>query len=155
MQSVPASGTYALVDALGSIHEFREFRGDPPQFSPDKPLRWVRVVDTRPVLLAGEELVGPIITLTASAVERVWVTRPAPPPAAVTPYQARLALARAGLLSAVEAAVQTAGAEAAMAWEYAVVIEHRGALVSQIAAALGLTDGQVDDLFRVAGSIEA
>lgn len=76
-------------------------------------------------------------------------------PQSITPRQARLALLGAGLLET----VQTAFAEisepqrtaAQIEWDYALTIERGSPLVAKMAAALGMTDGQVDALF-VAGA---
>lgn len=146
---------YGLVDALGSIYQYAEFDGLPPQLAPAKGLRWLAVSDTRPGPGPGETLIGPAIAVTETAIQRVWTVAAAPVPRSVTPYQARAALARAGLLAAVETAVQAAGGEAQLAWEYAVTIGRGGVLVAQVGAALGLTEAAMDDLFRVAGTIEA
>jgi hypothetical protein len=80
---------------------------------------------------------------------------PDPVPTEVTNFQARAALRRAGLLNAVNAAVTAAGGEAFDAWEYANHVYRGGVLVQTMAAGLGLTAPQIDDLFRVAASIEA
>lgn len=82
---------------------------------------------------------------------------PAPPPAPVpieiSNAQARVALRRAGLLSAVNAAVAAADAEAQDLWEYGTVLRRDSALVIDLAAAVGLTPDQTDDLFRTAATI--
>lgn len=80
---------------------------------------------------------------------------PEPVPEMVTNFQARAALRRAGLLETVHAAVQAAGGEAWDAWEYANHLYRNGALVVGMAAALGLTEEQIDNLFRTAANIEA
>lgn len=72
----------------------------------------------------------------------------------VTPYQARMALLGAGLLSTVETVVQQPGNEAAkIAWEYATVIERTSPFITALASAVGLTDEQVDALFHAASSV--
>ena len=80
---------------------------------------------------------------------------PRPPvPAGVSMRQARLALLGAGLLSAVEAALASLpgveGEAARIEWEYALAVERHSPLINALAPALGLTDEQVDDLFRAA-----
>ena len=78
-------------------------------------------------------------------------------PAIVTMRQARLALFSAGLLGSVDAAIQALPSpdrEAAeIEWEYATEVARDSALVSGLLPALGLSTGQVDDLFRLAASI--
>lgn len=88
-------------------------------------------------------------------VEVYGTPEPPPVPGEVTNFQARAALRRAGLLNIVHAALQQAGGEAWDAWEYANHLYRNGALVQAFAAQLGFTEAQIDDLFRVAASIEA
>jgi hypothetical protein len=81
---------------------------------------------------------------------------PGPVPAEVTNFQARAALIGADLFDAVDTAIRGSGnAVAVQAWDYANVITRRGALVAAMAGQLGLTDAQLDDLFRAASVIEA
>ena len=68
-------------------------------------------------------------------------------PASVTPLQARRALLAAGLLDAVEAAIEGADPETKLAWQYATAVERQSPFTLTLAAALNLTDAQVDDLF--------
>lgn len=81
---------------------------------------------------------------------------PAPPPVPVvpqtiTPRQARLALLGAGLLSSVDAAIDSLPepqkSAARIEWEYAVTVERNSPLVTNLGGALGLTAAQIDDLF--------
>lgn len=74
-------------------------------------------------------------------------------PATVTMRQARLALLAAGLLDDVETAVSGAGAAAAIEWEYAQSVDRDYGLVPAMAAALELTDAQLDALFVAAGAL--
>lgn len=77
-----------------------------------------------------------------------------PVPTAVTARQARLALLGAGLLDSVEAVLAgmegPQGAAARIEWEYALEIQRVSPLIDGLAPALGLTDAQIDDLFRAA-----
>ena len=70
-----------------------------------------------------------------------------------TPRQARLALAQAGLLPAVEAWVATQSPETKIEWEFASEIRRTQGLVVSAAGALGLTHAQIDALFDHAGSL--
>jgi hypothetical protein len=76
-------------------------------------------------------------------------------PQSITPRQARLALLGAGLLETVQAAFaeipEPQRTAAQIEWDYALTIERGSPLVAQMAAALGMTDEQVDALF-VAGA---
>ncbi len=81
-----------------------------------------------------------------------------PVPQSVTVRQARLALLRAGLLDAVDAAiaaipdpVQRTAAQ--IEWEYATVIERNSPLVTSLAAGLGLTAADIEALFEAASRI--
>lgn len=77
-----------------------------------------------------------------------------PPPAVITSVtmrQARLALHRTGMLSQVDAAITDA--EARIEWEYAQTVERNSPLVTHLAAGLGLTEGQIDDLFALASTL--
>lgn len=78
---------------------------------------------------------------------------PARVPAAVTPLQARKALRRAGLLVTVTSAVQAAGEEAQEEWDYAVEVRRDNARLVAIAAAAGMTEADIDDLFRLAATL--
>lgn len=77
-----------------------------------------------------------------------------PPPVVVTSVtmrQARLALHRTGMLSQVDAAITDA--EARIEWEYAQTVERTSPLVTHLAAGLGLTEGQIDELFVLAATL--
>jgi hypothetical protein len=78
-----------------------------------------------------------------------------PPPiviTSVTMRQARLALHRAGLLAQVDAAIAS-DVEAQIEWEYAQTVERHSPLVQNLAAGLGLTEQQLDDLFAQAAAL--
>lgn len=75
-------------------------------------------------------------------------------PQSVALWRARAALAQAGLLGAVDAAIAASGAAAAQWWEYGTELERAHPKVAQLGAALGLTSAQIDDLFRAAALIE-
>ncbi|TXH18012.1 MAG: hypothetical protein E6R03_02900 [Hyphomicrobiaceae bacterium] len=75
-------------------------------------------------------------------------------PTAITPLQGRLALKRAGLLESVEAAIVQANGETQIWWEYATLWRRSHSLLNALATSLGLSSGQVDDLFKVAGAVE-
>lgn len=88
-------------------------------------------------------------------------TPPAPPPVpvpeAVTMRQARLALLGAGLLDNVTTAINALPSplkEAAqIEWEYSNEVQRYNGFVEQLAPALSLTEGQLDDLFRAAATL--
>ena len=78
-----------------------------------------------------------------------------PVPSEVTPYQARIALLQAGYLDTVEALMANPETPTAarIAWEYATVIQRHSSFINALAPALGLTEAQVDDLFRAAAQV--
>lgn len=89
-----------------------------------------------------------------------WPAPPTPPvpvPQSVTMRQARLALHAAGLLSGVDAAIaampEPAKTAALIEWEYASAVERNAGLVPAMAAALGMSDADIDDLFITAATL--
>lgn len=95
--------------------------------------------------------------LSAAAVESDIASPyapPAPVPLEVSPWQIRRALNASGLRAVVEGAVANAGQDAKDGWEFASVIRRDNPLLAGMAAALGMTPAQVDDLFRLAASYQ-
>ena len=84
---------------------------------------------------------------------------PLPPviPSIVSMRQARLALLSAGLLSQINSAIDSLPSpdkEAAqIEWEYSQEVNRNKAFVQTLAAALGLTDEQLDNLFITASQL--
>jgi len=78
-----------------------------------------------------------------------------PVPATITASQARVALHRAGLLASVTALVDNPAtdAEIKIFWEYEVDLDRDSPALNAMAGALGLTQEQLDDLFRTAVGI--
>ena len=90
-----------------------------------------------------------------SYVNGVYTPPPEPEPVpvvinVVTARQARLALLNSGLLDQVEAAVTQAGTEAKIYWDYSTEIHRDSPFIASIGQSLGLTDTQIDDLFKQA-----
>lgn len=83
---------------------------------------------------------------------------PLPVPAEVTMRQARLALLQIGLLDDVapmieqieDVAVRRA---AQIEWEYSSAVKRNNPLINMLGGALGLSQSQIDDLFRAAAQI--
>jgi hypothetical protein len=73
----------------------------------------------------------------------------------VSRFQARAALFNAGLLAGVEAAVAAADPFTQIAWADAQEFRRMSMTIAALSAAVGLTDEQLDDLFRAAALIEA
>lgn len=78
-----------------------------------------------------------------------------PVPQVVSRFQARAALHLAGLLEAAEAAVASAGPMAQIAWADAQEFRRDSPTIAALAASIGLTEAQIDDLFREAAQISA
>lgn len=78
-------------------------------------------------------------------------------PNSVTMRQARLVLLSTGLLDNVETAIDSLTEEQAVAarieWDFSSEVWRHKGLVSQMASVLGLTEGQLDQLFIAAGKI--
>ena len=72
-----------------------------------------------------------------------------------TPFQGRMALADANLLDQVEAAIAAADQKTKVAWQYALEWKRVSPMVATLAAALNLTDTQVDTLFTEAAKVTA
>jgi hypothetical protein len=102
----------------------------------------------------------------------VWVIQAAPPPPPPGPpappppegpvlvvemAQARLALLQAGLLSDVEAAIdaleEPMRTAARIEWEYRANVRRDSPLTLFLAAGLGLTETQLDELFQTASGL--
>lgn len=79
-----------------------------------------------------------------------------PAPSSVSRFQARAALAMAGKLEEVDVAIANSGnVIAQLAWSDAQVFERNSPTIAALAASLGLTEAQIDDLFRQAAKIVA
>lgn len=71
----------------------------------------------------------------------------------VSMRQARLALLQSGLLATVEAAIATGSEADQITWEYATEVRRGDPLVVNLSASLGLTEQQLDDLFKLAATL--
>lgn len=125
-------------------------------------------VITNTIEVASLDALGDTMTLIAADTGQIgWLVvdgvisepppKPVPVPQSVTMRQARLALHAAGLLSGVDAAIaslsEPAKTAAQIEWEYASAVERNAGLVPAMAAALGMTDAQIDDLFITAATL--
>jgi hypothetical protein len=83
---------------------------------------------------------------------------PAPVPGEIANWRAKAVLGLAGLLPAVEVALNAVPEPnrtvALAAWNGGADLARNGPTVLALAATLGLTDAQVDDLFRQASALE-
>lgn len=82
---------------------------------------------------------------------------PAPVPDMVTMRQARLALLGAGLLASVDTAIDAMSepmkSAARIEWDYSSAVQRHNGFVAQLGPALGLTEAQIDTLFRQAATL--
>ena len=76
-----------------------------------------------------------------------------PVPQQVTMRQARLELLKRALLDDVEAVITAAGSEAQIQWEYASIVERSNPVIAIVQQQQGMTDAQIDDLFREAAKL--
>lgn len=100
---------------------------------------YVIVDGVRRVMTAGEIAARPVAAI--------------PVPQVVSMAKALIVLRRANLLTTVEAAVTQAGGETLIAWNRAYELERNSTLVVSMAASLGLTSQQMDDLFTAAAAV--
>lgn len=75
--------------------------------------------------------------------------------ASCTPFQGRMALIEAGLMASAQSAIDNADEKTKTAWEYALTWQRQSPMITALGAALGLTNAQIDDLFRAAQEINA
>lgn len=85
-----------------------------------------------------------------------WSPVPTFVPQEVTRFQAKAALAQAGLLPAIEEFVSLATTDiiVKLAWQDAQTFKRTSVFVAVVAEHLALTDEQIDELFIAAGTIE-
>lgn len=102
----------------------------------------------------GSTLVYDAVADTVTRTHTLADAPPPPVPQAVTMFQAREQLRRDGLLATVDAAVAEADEPTRLAWEYALELRRESPTVLAIAGILGLTDAQMDTMFRNAVAIE-
>lgn len=74
-------------------------------------------------------------------------------PEVVTMRQARLALLQAGLLAQVNTAIASADDATKITWEFSSEVQRNNPLVSTLAAALNLSDAQLNNLFTLAATL--
>lgn len=92
-----------------------------------------------------------------NTIEPVDVPMPSAP-SSVTMRQARLALLQYGLLDLVDQSIaqipdSTMRTAAKIDWEYAQTVDRDSLVTQQLAAMLGLSDGQLDQMFTLAASL--
>jgi hypothetical protein len=103
-------------------------------------------------------MILPHSTSWAEARERIEAMAPPgasedPVPASIPAWKGKVVLHQQGLLTAAQAAIAAAGPVAQIAWAEAGEWSRSGTLLEAMAAALKLTEAQVDDLFRTAAGV--
>lgn len=97
-----------------------------------------------------------IINLTPEEIAALPGPQPEPVPQVVSRFQAKAALAQAGLLAQADAVVAASGnAVLQLAWAEANEFRRDSAGINSLAPAIGLNSAALDDLFRVAAGIVA
>lgn len=135
---------------------------------------WVQVIDGKEVVTKCQSYANNQMDLLAadlgadaaayqSLMDRVAATykpivEPEQVPHRVSMRQARLALLEAGMYSNVNAAIANIEDErtrqaAEIEWEYATDVERNAGLVPVLGAALGLSEADLDNLFRRAATL--
>lgn len=75
-------------------------------------------------------------------------------PEAVSPYQARVALASANLLSTVDTMVANSNTIVQLAWNYATEVRRDSPFIEAMGSQLGLSNTQIDNLFIEAAKVK-
>ena len=103
--------------------------------------------------------VGPnqvLVSMTRELVDGIWrevfALEPAPVfvPQQVTMRQARLELLSRDLLDDVDAVIAVAERAAQIEWDYASTVDRDNSVIAVVQQQQGMTDEQIDDLFREA-----
>lgn len=92
-----------------------------------------------------------------AALETADLSPPVPVPGSVTMRQARLALLGAGKLAQVDAAInampEPMRSAALIEWQYSNEVQRHNGFVAALGPALGMTEAQIDQLFRAAAAL--
>lgn len=119
--------------------------------APDNTIHFIDSAEFEHLLPAGS------VPISDAEADALRAAAPPPVPAVVEMAQARLALLQAGLLDQVQAAIDAMpGAEgqaARIAWEYRSTVRRDSPLTETLAAQLGLTQQQIDQLFTLAATL--
>lgn len=127
--------------STGAVMEIEEYEAAPRGWTRSEP----------PTVEAGQWLVfDGLWRITTQAPHPVKE----PVPTSITMRQARLQLHAIGKLAAVQEAInqlpEPPKTSAQIEWDYAAVVERASPFVALLTPAIGLTDEQMDDLFREA-----
>ena len=93
------------------------------------------------------------ITETQVVVTPVYSETPDIVPDLVSMRQARLALLQTGKLAEINSLISTQDEAVQLSWDYSSVVERNNNLIENLSSQIGLTSGELDDLFRLASSL--
>lgn len=112
------------------------------------------VLNNTPVLNNGEWSVDWVVSQKTQKeiADKIELWRNA---AVCSPFQGRMALSKAGLLSQAQTLIDAGDEKTKTAWEYALEWRRVSPMISTLGAALNLSDEQIDDLFKEAAQISA
>lgn len=102
---------------------------------------------------AGKIAINSTLSFDGTIVHRVWTLIDIPVPTSVTRLQARLALLQTGKLATVEAAIAAADEQTRVWYEDSPVWHRDNPTLTGLAQKLGLSDADVDDLFKLAATL--
>lgn len=142
---IESNVVYAQWDGVGGFYEREPFVGK--EDGPD--IMSLVQAAANEVQSAHDAAMNPPPLTPQEALEQERATM------VVSRFQARAALFNAGFLAAAESAISGASDLAQLAWQDAWEFRRNSPTVAAIAGTLGLTDTQLDDLFRQAATIEA
>ena len=146
-------------EATGAVQNIAAIREAHPNMSiPDGAdlgdIGYERVYPALTTQIATESEV--LVSMPPEKVDGVWrevfALEPAPVfvPQQVTMRQARLELLSRDLLDDVDAVIAVAGRAAQIEWEYASTVYRDNPVIAVVQQQQGMTDEQIDDLFREA-----
>lgn len=137
---------YALIEK--ETNKILRIGSEGSSLSDAKPFYWVECPDG---CNAGWSYDG--TTFTAPPVPQPPPPQPPAIPSVVSMRQARLALLQQNLLATVDAAIAAGNEADKITWEYATEVNRSDALVANLAAGLGLTETDLDNLFTLAATL--
>ena len=150
----------AVLDAEGNITTPAVPAHTPPDVVVDVQVKCHSYADVQMQMLRDDAAaMGTPLTdyeaLIAEVIAGIVPYVPSPPviPQSISMRQARLALLGAGLLDTVNGAMATMPQAAQIEWEFASDVQRTNPLIGAMAAALGMTDAQLDDLFTLGSTL--
>ena len=144
------TGTIVSIDAIRETHPNMSI----PDGADLTGIGYQRIypAQTIPTPADGEIVVSKPPEKVDGVWREVFALEPAPVfvPQQVTMRQARLELLSRDLLDDVDAVIAVAGRVAQIEWEYASTVDRDNPVIAVVQQQQGMTDEQIDDLFREA-----